>query len=119
MLAQGAEGSDPGEPGPLEPRVGITVDELDGGLKAESPADPRGAGQRLADDQRHGLRIHGGPVATERAAHVAATAPVEGLRLVTEVAEDRGVTAAAALHPADQLEELAPLALHARGIGDG
>src|SRR5204862_3900029 len=119
MLAQVAEGRDPGEPGPLEPRVGIAVDELDGGLKAESPADPGGAGQRLADDQRHGLRIHGGAVATERSAHVAAAAPVEGFRLVTEVTEDRVVTAASALHPADQLEELAPLVLHDRGIGGG
>ena len=60
---------------------------------AWSPPRPRGASARVREGE----------------ADVAAPAACERLRLVAEVAEDRVVAAAAALRPAHQLEEQAPL----------
>ena len=74
--------------------------------------------ERLAHDQRRLARRRA--LGARRApAHVAAPAAGERLLLVAEVAQDRVVAAAAALGPAHQLEEQAPLVLDDRGVGRG
>src|SRR5207302_4760113 len=109
VLLEIAEGPHGREPGALEPLIRFAADQLDRELQAESPVHARHTRERLADDQGDGLRIARIRVSTEGEAHVAAAATRERLGLVAEVTQDRVVAAAAALRPADPLEEHAPL----------
>ena len=117
MLPQVAERRRGGEPGALEPGVGLAPEELDRQLDPETPAHPGHAAQRLADDQGR-LGGIGLLRPAERQALVAAPAAVERLRLVAEVAQDGIVPAAPALHPPQELEEQGPLVLERGPVGD-
>src|SRR5262245_5211684 len=111
MLAQVAERLHARQPGALEPLVRLAADQLDRQLQTEAPADAGYPGERLADDQADSLGIASVRGPAECQAHVAAAAARQCLGLVAEIAQDRVVAAAAALGPADQLEEHAPLVL--------
>ena len=111
MLLEVAEGLKLREAGALEPLVRITVDQLDGEAEPEAPVHARDARQRLAHDQRVALGVARLGLLPQSQAHVAASAARERLGLVAEISQDRVVAAAAALGPANQLEEHAPLVL--------
>ncbi len=110
-------GRHPGEASPLQALVRLTPNELHHGLQPEAIVDAGDARQGLPDDQRGALGVVLFGHRFERPAHVAAPAARERLRLVAEVAENRVVTTASALDPANQLEEHAPLVLDHRGVG--
>src|SRR5262249_35244640 len=115
VFAQVAERRHAGESPALEARIGIAMDQVDGGLEPEASVDPRDAGERLAHDEGHGLRIGPGRVRLASPAHVAPAASGKRLGLVAEVAKNRIVTAASPLDPANHLEEESPLVLEHRG----
>src|SRR4029453_12049433 len=112
-----AEGPDLREPGALESFVRVAVHELDGKLEPEAPMDARHARQRLADGQRHSLGVSRLRLLSQGEAYVAASASGERLRLVAEISQNGVVAAAAALGPANQLEEHAPLVLEHGAVG--
>src|SRR5262249_39411768 len=87
------------EPGALEPFVRLAADQLDGELKAKAAVHACDAGQGLADDQGHALRVTRLGSLAERQTYVATPAARERLGLVAEIAQDRVVPAAAALGP--------------------
>ena len=111
MLPEIAEGRRGGEAGALEALVRIAVHEGHRRLEPEARVDASHAGESLARDEAHRFRILHRRVGSESEAHIAARTTVKRLRLVAEVAQDGVVTAGAALRPADQLEEEAPLVL--------
>ena len=92
------------------------MDQRHDRLQAEAPVHARHPGEGLAHDEGDRVRVMGLAGIDQGAADVATAASVKGLRLVAEVAQDGVVTTGAALGPADQLEEEAPLVLDHRGI---